>query len=117
MHHHWLFHPDQPTDAMREDLQVSLKRLTHHWGVSDAPSFCYPNGNYDRRAVLLLRDAGVRLGFTSQSGFVDASTDPLLLPRFTMTNSTRAKFICALSALGNRSLRLFGRQPPALPAD
>lgn len=116
MHHHWLFHREQPPDAMRRDLATSIERLTSTWRVSNRPTFCFPNGNYDANSQALLREFGIELAFTSQSGFVDETTDALLVPRFTMTNRSRTLGICALCAFGNRSLRWFGRRPPALTA-
>ena len=79
MHHHWLFHVDQQASLMREDLETSLRRLKWDWGVSADPAFCYPNGNYDQTSLSFLRESGIKVAFTYQSGFVDKSTHPLLI--------------------------------------
>ena len=115
MHHHWIFHSSQMSSQMRADLQTSLNRLKWDWMVSEDPAFCYPNGNYDQTSLSLLRESGIKVAFTSQSGFVDKSAHPLLLPRFTMSNASRALVICALCGIGNDSLRWFGRNPPVVP--
>jgi peptidoglycan/xylan/chitin deacetylase (PgdA/CDA1 family) len=114
MHHHWLFHDKQNIELMAADLEVSLIKLKKEWSLTKSPAFCYPNGIYDVNAVSVLHNYGIDVAFTSQSGFVDSTTNRLLIPRFTMSNRLRALGICILCALGNKSLIFFRRYPPSL---
>lgn len=59
----------------------------------------YPNGNYDDTVVELARQAGYRIGFTTQRGLVSEGDDPLRLRRLNVNEaSTRSipEFLCII---------------------
>ncbi len=50
--------------------------------------FAYPYGQFDNETVEALKDAEVTLAFTTVSGYVDSSSNPLRLNRFGINNSS-----------------------------
>jgi peptidoglycan/xylan/chitin deacetylase (PgdA/CDA1 family) len=69
----------------------------------DLTHFCYPSGVYAGEFLAWLRAEGVRYATTCIPDIVDASSDPLLLPRFVDTEhqpiETFAAWVSGLSAL------------------
>jgi peptidoglycan/xylan/chitin deacetylase (PgdA/CDA1 family) len=111
-HHHIILHQGQNPTVVSDNLNESIRLLREQWEVSANPTFCYPNGDWARQWVALTRSLGIKLAFSSATGFVDSWVEPLLMPRFWLSNARRTRLICAMSLLGNKSLYLFGRKPP-----
>lgn len=44
-------------------------------------AYCYPFGDYNDHAIEILKDAGVKIAFTTQNGWIDPSQDIYALPR------------------------------------
>ncbi len=44
-------------------------------------AYCYPFGDFNDHAVQILKDAGVKIAFTTQNGWIDPSQDIYALPR------------------------------------
>jgi peptidoglycan/xylan/chitin deacetylase (PgdA/CDA1 family) len=86
---------------MREEIQGSQEDLQREIGVC-LPIFCYPNGNHNDQVVFVLREQGMRLGFTTLSGPNKmVSVDPLRLHRTViMPRTTPAIFCLRLLRLG-----------------
>ncbi len=64
-------------DAFAEDLD----HCNNHSIIGVKDTFAYPFGLFSDRNVMLLRQKGFRLAFTSDGGRNDSTTDPLLLKR------------------------------------
>lgn len=111
-HHHVIFHQDQDPGVARDNLLESIRLLRDEWRVSRDVTFCFPNGDWAPQWVELLRSTGIPLAFCSATGFVDQAVEPLLMPRFWLSNVRRVRLICALAVIGNNSLYAFGRRPP-----
>ena len=57
--------------------------------VNDHRAFAYPRGMYNQERIDLLRELGMTMAFTTQSGYVAPETDPMRLPRFIIWPTTR----------------------------
>ena len=79
---------------MREEIKSSLEDLKREIGTV-LPIFCYPNGSHDDTVVSILKEEGIRLGFTTLSGRNDTcSLDALRLRRIVITPRTTATVFC-----------------------
>jgi peptidoglycan/xylan/chitin deacetylase (PgdA/CDA1 family) len=70
-------------DDQRREIETSCVEIERLVGVRPC-HFAYPNGSeldYNAATRTLLRDAGVRYGYTTVPGYVTPSDDPLALPR------------------------------------
>ncbi len=68
--------------SVRKDVRNNMRRIREQLpGVIDA--FAYPYGEHTEALRTVLAEAGLR-GITQQSGGVDASTNPWVVPRFPM---------------------------------
>ena len=81
MHTHRHRAPREP-ELFRQELDDNAKVITE---LRDrAPRhFCYPSGVVRNTMFPVLRDAGIQSATTCRTGFFDATTDPLLVPRLT----------------------------------
>ncbi len=70
---------DDRTDAAFE-VEESRRVLKERLGASPS-SFCYPNGDYDRNSVEVVRRAGFSVAFSTDRGYVSMADDPYLLKR------------------------------------
>ncbi len=59
--------PDLPDDRVRAEIVDSRRELSRIIGAP-VPSFCYPNGSYDARALQAVDDAGYECAVTTQWG-------------------------------------------------
>ena len=63
--------------------------------------FCYPSGDYDMRFLPWLESVGVESAVTCDPGFVEKTTNPLILPRLIDTSSLSSTefrgWLCGLS--------------------
>ena len=69
---------------------------------SPIESFAYPNGDYSPESVGSVRQAGYSLAFTTDSGYAQPGTDPLLIPRVNINEAgtaTSAEFLCRILRL------------------
>jgi peptidoglycan/xylan/chitin deacetylase (PgdA/CDA1 family) len=85
-------------DAAMADLQRSVREFESH-GIPPPSLFAYPNGDYDATSMDCLKDVGLYVGFTTEPGYVDPSSDPRRLPRVnvhTNSASTPAEFLCRI---------------------
>lgn len=65
-------------------IKEDVARLNRDWAEHGLPaprSIAYPYGAHHDKAVAALRDAGLELGMTVESGYVEPGQDPLRLPR------------------------------------
>jgi peptidoglycan/xylan/chitin deacetylase (PgdA/CDA1 family) len=96
-------------DEVRTEIQGSLVDLRREIG-EPLPVLAYPDGHYDRDALLVAREVGIEVGFTTHRGVNDLrNTDPLQLRRVPVTSSTsdallRAQLL-AVTALSTRPWR------------
>ncbi|MGQ0736169.1 MAG: polysaccharide deacetylase family protein [Acidobacteriota bacterium] len=84
---HTLDHPvlsNETDDRARREIQGSVADLARMLG-RPVTAFAYPNGtegfDFGAREQALLRDAGVRLAFSTDPGFLGPRTPPLAIPR------------------------------------
>lgn len=108
---HSLTHPLLPElegDALREEIVTSRARLRDATGAEVA-SFCYPNGSYDGRCLVAVRDAGYTCAVTTTWG-LNRRESPYELKRcdmdFARLESRRGEFSPA-----RLYLRLSGLSP------
>ena len=85
------------TRAERE-LVAARERLEAATG-QPVSGIAYPNGNYDETVVQLARQAGYRIGFTTQRGLVAEGDDALKLRRLNVHEAaagSRPEFLCLI---------------------
>jgi peptidoglycan/xylan/chitin deacetylase (PgdA/CDA1 family) len=86
------------TSPERAEVEI-LESLEYVRGRAQQPSACfaYPNGqqrDFDERSVEVLRDAGIRFGFTAEEGPVIPGLDPFHLPRYGVGgNDSHSRFV------------------------
>jgi peptidoglycan/xylan/chitin deacetylase (PgdA/CDA1 family) len=68
--------------AAREQLTISKKTIEQHTGKQCA-FFCYPNGNWDKNIVSLVRETGFIAATTTDTGSNKVGGELLTLHRFT----------------------------------
>jgi peptidoglycan/xylan/chitin deacetylase (PgdA/CDA1 family) len=81
---HGCGHEDMSSPANRDilDQVVQSDQLVLQTQLGVPPlGFAYPFGRYDDAGVEALRRAGYEYGFSTRSGFLDASSEKLALPR------------------------------------
>ncbi len=77
-----------PPEAVREEITGSLSDLQREIGTG-LPIFAYPSGHYDPFVVKVMKEAGIRMAFTTEDGQNDlGSADPLRLCRTNITRRT-----------------------------
>ena len=59
--------------------------------VSNRRAYAYPLGMFNDTVIEALREAGITMAFTVNSGYVTAASDPFQLGRFTIYRSTRMR--------------------------
>jgi peptidoglycan/xylan/chitin deacetylase (PgdA/CDA1 family) len=75
---------------IRDEVRGSQMDLKREIGFS-LPIFCYPNGDYNRAVVAILKKEGIVLGFTTIAGGNDLGSEDLLaLKRIDITPRTSA---------------------------
>jgi peptidoglycan/xylan/chitin deacetylase (PgdA/CDA1 family) len=77
---HHLPLPSLPAAQVLAELTQSRATLERHLGTAVA-WFAYPDGAENASVVQLVRKAGYRLAFTTQTGFTQYAREPLLLHR------------------------------------
>ena len=65
-----------------EDILRSFYFLTNH------RAFAYPLGQFNNTVIEALREAGITMAFTVRNGYITRRSNPMLLPRFMIYNST-----------------------------
>jgi len=77
-------------EGQREEIELNAATLGAATGKRPR-SFAYPNGrpnrDYDETTKRLVAEAGIKLAFTTATGFVVDQTRPYDVPRFLMLNS------------------------------
>jgi peptidoglycan/xylan/chitin deacetylase (PgdA/CDA1 family) len=76
-----------PPDSLRHELVDARQALEQELGTP-VTAFAYPQGDYSRRVVAAVRDAGYTTATTVDQGRATRHSDPLLLPRFLVSGST-----------------------------
>lgn len=98
---HSMHHPilaNETDDVAEEEIAGSVAALQALLG-RPVDLFAYPNGarrlDYGGREQKLLRACAVRLAFATDSGFYNARTDPLAIPRAALSGHERGREIQA----------------------
>jgi peptidoglycan/xylan/chitin deacetylase (PgdA/CDA1 family) len=69
-----------PLDEARDEIRTSRQVLER--GVpASVPTFSYPNGNWSPEVAALVEEAGYRLAFTTEPGFVSCDDDRFAIRR------------------------------------
>ena len=69
-------------DKIKEDLETSKNTL------GGSTIFCYPFGQYNDRAINILKECGFKLAFTTKGGRVYKGSNKYELPRVRMSKTT-----------------------------
>ena len=84
------------------DLSTLLGRPIRH--------FAYPNGipgvDLGEREALVLRNAGIRMAFTTESRHLSATDNELRIPRLGVSDMETTRFVTAKMLLGSNWNRL-----------
>jgi len=59
--------------------------------VSNHRAYAYPLGMFNNTVIEALQEAGITMGFTVNSGYITANSDPFRLGRFTVYRSTQMR--------------------------
>ena len=90
-------------DEINTELVESRKRLIDEQAVD--PSFipfCYPNGNYNKKIAVMVKNAGYDLAVTTKKGWNNSESDPFTLRRIGIhqdMTSTDAMFGCRITGI------------------
>ena len=98
---HSMHHPilaNETDDVAEQEIAGSVAALQALLG-RPVDLFAYPNGarglDYGAREQRLLRESGVRLAFATDTGFFNARTDPLAIPRAALSGNESGREIQA----------------------
>jgi peptidoglycan/xylan/chitin deacetylase (PgdA/CDA1 family) len=86
-----------PPHSLRHELADSRQALEQVLGTP-VTTFAYPQGDYSRRVVAAVRDAGYTTATTVDQGRATAHSDPLMLPRFLVSGNTTPSVMRAFTA-------------------
>lgn len=91
---HTVSHPSLSSSSVTEQRREIAESRAALEALLQRPvrSFAYPFGEYSEETTRLVRRAGFRLACTVDAGPVDASTDPLRLPRHEVGDWTAEEF-------------------------
>jgi len=78
---------NKPMDWLSNEADASMKAIEANTGKRPH-AFCYPFGDYDKRAIAAVRKAGYELAFTTQDGFNASPQNAMVLPRIRIRRST-----------------------------
>ncbi|NRD76464.1 polysaccharide deacetylase family protein [Bacillus sp. BRMEA1] len=67
-----------PYNIVKSDIALSQK-------IVHAQSFAYPFGQYNSRAIQILKELGFKSAFTTTEGYAKMGVNPYLIPRFIIT--------------------------------
>ena len=106
---HTMFHPILPMcdyKTARFEIKESKKILEEEYGFN-IYALAYPNGDYSEREIEICKEAGYKMGLTTESGFNDYKTDSFMLKRIG-TNDTEDinEFILRVSGVWHIGLKL-----------
>lgn len=73
-------------EEIQEDLDFAWKEIDRHIEPGFR-AFSYPYGVASKAAIEVLNNQNVRLAFTTTEGYATKESDPLLIPRFSITPS------------------------------
>ncbi len=69
----------------KKQIEAQLQRAADH--------FCYPNGDFDDRSILAVRQSGFLTATTCRQGFIDRLSNPLTLNRFAAMPNYPARYL------------------------
>lgn len=72
---------------LKEEIYASADKISEKTGI-DALDFCFPYGYYSQEVIDMLDDAGYRSATTVNAGMNDADSDPFVLSRYQVNQST-----------------------------
>ena len=101
---HVVMHAGQDSQTVRENLEKSYFALTGDWGVTDKPTFCFPNGDTSPQWQAMAHEIGYDLSFGSNSAFITRHSDHNFLPRFWLQSRRRLQAVLRLGLVGNAIL-------------
>jgi peptidoglycan/xylan/chitin deacetylase (PgdA/CDA1 family) len=79
--------PELTDDELDHEIVQGKQSLEREYSIN-IDSFCYPRGQYDKRAVKLVRDHH-EYAVITRPDFVNSTTDNTLIPRFTADWKTK----------------------------
>ncbi|MDR1000769.1 MAG: polysaccharide deacetylase family protein [Clostridiales bacterium] len=67
-----------PNNLIDNDIKTSLDKVTNKI------AFAYPYGEFNDSVIKTLKNNGIKLGFTTEAGYVTSNTNPFKINRFTI---------------------------------
>lgn len=98
-----------------EELKYSRRKL-ELWTGKEVVYFSYPNGDYGRREVQILKTLDYRLAFSTQPQYLtpELLNDSLTLPRFGfLEGASEAENICRITGVWQPMMVKFRSKPNA----
>lgn len=93
---HWRV-DNLPEDKVLWQLLGSKNRIEEELSV-ECNYFCYPNGNYNKLAIKLLKDSGYKAAFSTDAGLCSIKDNVMTLKRFNFPiNKTKSEIIFNLN--------------------
>lgn len=72
------------SDELKAEIKMCEEQIKIITGKPCIKAFAYPNGNYDSKTIVLLKETGYKLAASTSLDWVYNSTDPYLIPRFVL---------------------------------
>jgi peptidoglycan/xylan/chitin deacetylase (PgdA/CDA1 family) len=101
---HTATHSILPTlleEEIKEELNDSREKLIAEKAVNPSyATFCYPNGNFNKKISGMVKDSGYSLAVTTRKGWNDKQSNPFTLRRIGVhqdMSSTPALFGCRIA--------------------
>ena len=93
--------PTMSEEKIKEELKNSKKKLIAEKVVNPSyVTFCFPNGNFNKKIAGMVKDSGYSLAVTTRKGWNDKQPNPFTLRRIGVhqdMSSTQALFGCRIA--------------------
>jgi len=88
---------DEKSTFVQESEILESRQDLEHLLNQPVVSFAYPHGKFNDETVAILKNNGFLCACTTRESGVERSTDPMILPRYTVKDWTNEEFMAKLS--------------------
>jgi len=88
---------DEKPTTIQESEIVESRQVLEHMLKQSVTTFAYPHGKFNDETVSILKNNKFHCACTTRESGVERSTDPMLLPRYTVRDWTKEEFRAKLS--------------------